>query len=73
MAFHTIQDAVIHKGGRWVDEHKDEAEKMGHRSEHPDFYETSQFFRNLPEAKAAEKKSQRAAVILYTGEWWIKI
>ena len=39
-ALHTIQDAMIHKGGRWVDEHKDEAEVIyGHKSDHPDIYE----------------------------------
>lgn len=40
VALHTIQDAMIHKGGRWADEHKDEAEVIyGNKSDHPDVYE----------------------------------
>lgn len=35
VALHTIQDAVSHKGKRWVDKHKKEAEAIGNENEHP--------------------------------------
>lgn len=35
LALHTIQDAQVHQGGIWVDEHKKEAELMGVESQHP--------------------------------------
>jgi len=41
-ALHTIQDAVSHKGKRWVSTHKKEAEAMGHKNKHPDFAEVVQ-------------------------------
>lgn len=57
LALHTIQDAEIHKGGRWVDEHKEEAKQLGHSSDHPDFYESMQPIMNQPEANSAQKKT----------------
>ena len=35
LAFHTIQDAVPHKGVRWVDRHTKEADALGKHNEHP--------------------------------------
>jgi hypothetical protein len=36
LAIHTIQDAVVHKGKRWVtDEDKDAADKLNHENDHP--------------------------------------
>jgi RHS repeat-associated protein len=38
VALHTIQDAKIHKGKRWVTkEDKKEAKKLGYKNGHPDF------------------------------------
>jgi hypothetical protein len=36
VALHTIQDAQVHKGKRWVYKHEEDAEKMGNENEHPD-------------------------------------
>ncbi|WP_341903549.1 RHS repeat-associated core domain-containing protein [Fluviicola taffensis] len=40
VALHTIQDAQVHKGTRWLDkeneDHVEDAEKDGHQYEHPD-------------------------------------
>lgn len=35
VALHTIQDAQVHLGKRWVDKHKDAAEELGNENEHP--------------------------------------
>jgi RHS repeat-associated protein len=59
-ALHTIQDAVIHKGGRWVDKHKDEAELIyGNSSEHPDLKESLMAFRETSETREANEKTDK--------------
>jgi hypothetical protein len=35
VALHTVQDAQVHKGKRWVDKHKEEADQLGNSNEHP--------------------------------------
>lgn len=35
-AIHTVQDTPMHRGGRWVDKHEDEAKLINHKSAHPD-------------------------------------
>ena len=34
VALHTIQDVEMHKGGRWVDKHKEQAEEIKNSNEH---------------------------------------
>jgi RHS repeat-associated protein len=60
LALHTIQDAEIHKGKRWVDDHKDEAEKMGKKNEHPDVKETLGAFGGGNEENKARQKTDQA-------------
>jgi hypothetical protein len=60
VALHTIQDAEIHKGGRWVDEHKEEGKKMGNKSEHPTTYEIGTAFGLGDDHKKAEEKTDDA-------------
>ncbi len=58
VALHTIQDAVSHKGKRWVDDHEKEAEKMGHENEHPDFDEVvlaKNYYKALKDTEKAIK------------------
>jgi RHS repeat-associated protein len=57
VALHTIQDVQIHKGKRWVDTHKAEAEKMGHKDEHPTSSEVLGINDNGEKAKALTKEA----------------
>lgn len=69
-AFHTIQDAVIHKGGRWVDDNKEEAEILGNKSEHPDLYEVGTAIGINPngEFTIAVQKTEEAIKMIHKKE-----
>jgi len=54
----------MHKGKRWVDENKDEAKKMGNKSEHPDAYESLTAFGVGSEVKQAAKKTDEAIGVI---------
>jgi RHS repeat-associated protein len=60
IALHTIQDAEIHEGGRWVDEHQEEAAEMGNESEHPTIYEITTAFGVGDETDKAAAKTEEA-------------
>ena len=54
-ALHTIEDVEVHKGARWVNQHKKEAKKMGHTNEHPDTNEVPVNKKEHDQADAATK------------------
>ena len=48
MALHTIAEVKMHKGKRWVDHHKAEAKKIGHKNEHPTSHEVPVNNKTMP-------------------------
>jgi hypothetical protein len=66
-AFHTIQDAVIHRGGRWVDNSEEKAAMLGNKSEHPDLYEVGTAIGISPkgEFKIAIQKTEEAIKMIH--------
>jgi hypothetical protein len=48
MALHTIAEVKMHKGKRWVDQHKAEAKKIGHKNEHPTSHEVPVNNKTMP-------------------------
>ena len=54
IAFHTIQDVSAHNGGRWVNENKGDAKKLGNKKEHNTLKDV---FGNKKQAKNASKNA----------------
>ena len=63
-ALHTVADVKVHKGARWVNEHKKEAKAMGHKNEHPGSHEVPV---NKKEHDEADKATQDAIKTVQSG------